>query len=238
MYTIPADRQEPVQEMFSSIADAYDLNNTLLSLGLHHLWKEHAVREARLPFGGRAADLCAGTCDIAAIMARRMGPDGRVDALDLNEEMLAVGADKLRREGLAEQVSITPGNMESLPFESNAYDAATVGFGIRNVVERKQALAEMHRILKPGGRAVVLEFSRPVNPVWRGIYNFYNFTLLPKVGTWVARDNTQVYEYLPASIAAFPPQEEFVGVMRDAGFARVSYINLCGGVVALHIGVK
>ncbi|MDH4228616.1 MAG: bifunctional demethylmenaquinone methyltransferase/2-methoxy-6-polyprenyl-1,4-benzoquinol methylase UbiE [Nitrospirota bacterium] len=238
MYAIPADREQPVQEMFSAIARRYDLNNTLLSFGLHHLWKEHAVREARVPVGGRAADLCAGTCDIAALLARRMGPHGHVDALDLNQEMLDVGAEKLRRAGLATQVNVTRGNMESLPFESNRYDAATVGFGVRNVVRRQQAFAEMVRILKPGGRAVCLEFSRPVNPLWRQTYEFYNFSILPRIGSRVARDTTRVYEYLPASIAQFPAQEDLAQMMRDSGFSRVHYVNLCGGIVALHVGVK
>lgn len=238
MYPIPDDRQEPVQEMFTSIAKSYDLNNTLLSFGLHHLWKEHAVREARLPYGGRAADLCAGTCDIAAIMARRMGPEGHVDALDLNAEMLAVGERKLKRAGLSGRVTVTHGNMEQLPFDGGAYDAVAVGFGIRNVVNRPKALAEMHRILKPGGRAVCLEFSRPVNPAWRRLYTFYNFRVLPKVGTLVARDRTRVYEYLPTSIAEFPPQDELAGMMREAGFSQVRYTNRAGGVVAIHVGIK
>jgi demethylmenaquinone methyltransferase/2-methoxy-6-polyprenyl-1,4-benzoquinol methylase len=237
-YEIPAEREAPVQAMFTSIARRYDLNNTLLSFGLHHLWKEAAVREARPPHGGRAADLCSGTCDIAALLARRMGTAGHVDALDLNGSMLAVGRDKLRRLGLAERVRIVRGNMESLPFPTEAYDAATVGFGVRNVEGREAAFSEMHRILKPGGRAVCLEFSRPVNPLWRRVYGFYNFRLLPKVGTLVARDSTRVYEYLPASIAAFPPQESLAEMMRQVGFSDVRYVNLCGGVVALHVGVR
>lgn len=238
MYTIPADRQQPVQDMFSSIARRYDLNNTVLSFGLHHLWKERTVQQADMPFAGRAADLCAGTCDIAAMLARRGGPDCRVDALDLNGEMLAVGQQKLIAEELDKRVTVTRGNMEELPFESGVYDAATVGFGIRNVVDRKKAFGEMVRILKPGGRAVCLEFSRPVNPVLRAAYEFYNFKMLPTVGTVIARDNTEVYKYLPASISAFPPQEELAQIMRDAGFSTVTYDNLCGGIVALHVGIK
>ena len=238
MYAIPADREKPVQEMFTSIARTYDLNNTLLSLGLHHLWKEQAVRLAKVPFRGRAADLCSGTCDIAALLATKVGVNGHVDALDLNAGMLSVGEHKLQQAGLGDRVTITQGNAETLPFESGAYDAATVGFGIRNVVNREQAFAEMHRILKPGGRAVCLEFSRPVNPVWRALYEFYNFTLLPKIGTLVSKDQTQVYEYLPASIANMPDQEGLADVMRSAGFSEVTYHNLCGGIVALHLGVK
>jgi demethylmenaquinone methyltransferase/2-methoxy-6-polyprenyl-1,4-benzoquinol methylase len=237
-FEIPEQRREPVQEMFTSIARTYDLNNTLLSFGLHHLWKEAAVREARVPQGGRAADLCSGTCDIAALLARRMGREGHVDALDLNGSMLRVGAAKLARQGLADRVRIVRGNMEALPFPTEAYDAATVGFGVRNVDGREAAFAEMHRILKPGGRAVCLEFSRPVNPLWRRVYGFYNFRLLPKVGTLVAKDTTRVYEYLPASIADFPPQESLAEMMRSVGFSDVRYVNLCGGVVALHVGVR
>lgn len=238
MYPIPENREEPVQEMFSSIARRYDLNNTLLSFGLHHLWKERAVRLAELPYGGKAADLCAGTCDIAAIMARRMGPNGHVDALDLNAEMLAVGESKIKKAGLAGRVTVTHGNMEELPFESDSYDAATVGFGVRNVVNREKAFTEMCRILKPGGKAVCLEFSKPVSPTWGKLYNFYNFKVLPKVGTMVSGDHTRVYEYLPTSIAEFPPQRDLAEMMRKCGFSHVTYENLCGGIVALHVGVK
>jgi demethylmenaquinone methyltransferase / 2-methoxy-6-polyprenyl-1,4-benzoquinol methylase len=237
-FEIPEQRREPVQAMLTSIARRYDLNNTLLSFGMHYLWKEAAVREARVPLGGRAADLCSGTCDIAALLARRMGAQGHVDALDLNGSMLRVGAVKLGRQGLADRVRIVRGNMESLPFPTGAYDAATVGFGVRNVDGREAAFGEMHRILKAGGRAVCLEFSRPVNPLWRRVYGFYNFRLLPKVGTLVSKDTTRVYEYLPASIADFPPQERLAEMMRSVGFHDVRYVNLCGGVVALHVGVR
>ncbi len=234
----PADKERTVQRMFSAIARWYDLNNTVLSLGLHHRWKREAVDMTQTRPGDRTLDVCAGTCDLAILQAERTGPDGRVTACDLNAAMLEVGRQKVARRGYADRIACVLGNAESLQFEANSFDALTVAFGLRNVTHLDRALAEIYRVLKPGGRAVCLEFSRPTNAGFRKAYDFYSFTLLPKVGTWIARDRTGVYQYLPDSIRHFPAQERFAAMWRETGFHGVRYLNRSGGIVALHVGVK
>ncbi|MFZ5876456.1 MAG: bifunctional demethylmenaquinone methyltransferase/2-methoxy-6-polyprenyl-1,4-benzoquinol methylase UbiE [Nitrospirota bacterium] len=234
----PAEKERVVQRMFSAIARWYDLNNTVLSLGLHHAWKREAVALTEVNPGGRVLDLCAGTCDLAILHADAVGPGGRVVASDLNPEMLGVGRDKVATRGLGDRVACVLGNAEALQFPDHSFDALTVAFGLRNVTHLDKALAEMHRVLKPGGRAVCLEFSRPTNVAFRKTYDFYSFTLLPKVGTWIAGDRTGVYQYLPDSIRHFPAQEPFAAMWHQAGFREVSYRNRSGGIVAIHVGVK
>lgn len=234
----PAEKERAVQRMFSAIARWYDLNNTVLSLGLHHRWKREAVARAQASPGQTVLDLCAGTCDLALLLAERVGPRGRVVACDLNAEMLAIGRSKVERRGRAERIACVLGNAEALQFDDASFDALTVAFGIRNVTNIPKALGEMARVLKPGGRAVCLEFSRPTTAVLRQAYDFYSFTLLPKIGTWIARDRTGVYQYLPDSIRHFPAQEAFAAMWREAGLRDVTYTNYSGGIVAIHVGVK
>lgn len=235
---VPDEKERTVQRMFSAIARWYDLNNTVLSLGLHHAWKRDAVAMTHTKPGDHVLDLCAGTCDLAILQADRVGADGRVTACDLNAEMLDIGRRKVAARGYAERISCVLGNAESLQFGSNSFDALTVAFGLRNVTHLDRALAEMFRVLKPGGRAVCLEFSQPTNAAFRKAYDFYSFTLLPTIGTWIARDRTGVYQYLPDSIRHFPAQERFAAMWRDVGFHAVRYVNRSGGVVAVHVGVK
>ena len=234
----PAEKERAVQRMFSAIARWYDLNNTVLSLGLHHRWKREAVARTQSREGQTVLDLCSGTCDLALLLGKRVGPAGRVVACDLNAEMLAVGRSKVQQHGYDDRITCLLGNAEGLQFDDASFDALTVAFGIRNVTNIPKALAEMARVLKPGGRAVCLEFSRPTTAVLRKAYDFYSFTLLPKIGTWIARDRTGVYQYLPDSIRHFPAQEEFAAMWREAGFSRVEYTNYSGGIVAIHVGVK
>ncbi|MBI3607425.1 MAG: bifunctional demethylmenaquinone methyltransferase/2-methoxy-6-polyprenyl-1,4-benzoquinol methylase UbiE [Nitrospirae bacterium] len=224
--------------MFSAIARWYDLNNTVLSFGLHHRWKREAVARTQARDGQTVLDLCSGTCDLALLLGERVGPTGRVIACDLNAEMLAVGRSKVEQRGRADRISCVLGNAEALQFHDASFDALTVAFGIRNVTNIPKALAEMSRVLKPGARAVCLEFSRPTTAILRKVYDSYSFSLLPKIGTWIARDRTGVYQYLPDSIRHFPPQEEFARMWREAGFSRVEYVNYSGGIVAIHVGVK
>ena len=232
------EKEKVVQEMFTSIAERYDLNNSLLSLGLHHRWKRYASEKAQVSAGERYLDLCTGTADIAMLLARKAGKEGLVIGLDLNFRMLLVGKKKLARYGHDKNVRVVQGNAESLAFNDKTFDAVTVGFGIRNVTNINIAFKEIHRVLKPGGRAICLEFSRPTNPLLRRIYDLYSFSLLPLIGRIVAGDNTGVYQYLPDSIRKFPNQEKLAETMQQAGFSKVKYTNLSGGIVAVHVGIK
>ncbi len=233
-----APREQAVQRMFTAIATRYDLNNSLLSFGLHHRWKTTAASRIPMHTHGRALDLGAGTGDLALLLDGRMGPYGRVMAMDLNFAMLRVGAAKIDRHGLAARIACFRGNAERIAFLDDTFDAVTTGFCIRNVGDRPQAFREIHRVLKPSGRFVCLEFSRPVSAWLRRVYDWYSFHLLPTIGTWVARDHTDVYRYLPESIRTFPDQEHLAALLREAGFSRVDYQNLSGGIVAIHVAVK
>ncbi len=233
-----APREQAVQRMFTAIAARYDLNNSLLSFGLHHRWKAAAVRHVPVQARGRGLDLGAGTGDLALLLHQRMGERGRTAAADLNAAMLKVGADKIARRGLAGRIVCVRMNAERLVFQDAAFDAVTAGFCIRNVGDRPRAFHEIHRVLKPGGHFVCLEFSRPVSAPLRRLYDWYSFRVLPAVGTWVAGDHTEVYRYLPESIRTFPDQKRLAAMLRAAGFARVDYRNLNGGIVAIHVAVK
>jgi demethylmenaquinone methyltransferase/2-methoxy-6-polyprenyl-1,4-benzoquinol methylase len=224
--------------MFTSIAPRYDLNNTLLSFGLHHRWKRAAVAAAELPPNGRLLDLCAGTGDLAFLAARRLEGRGLIIASDLNRAMLAVGRARARRLGLDHRVQFIQGHAEAIHLADNSVDAVTVAFGIRNVDHAEAAFAEIYRVLKPGGRLVCLEFSRPTAAWLRHLYDWYSFALIPRIGTCVSHDRTGVYRYLPESIREFPDQERLARLLEAAGFAPVRYMNLTGGIVALHIGLK
>ncbi|HEX3203901.1 MAG TPA: class I SAM-dependent methyltransferase [Nitrospiraceae bacterium] len=231
-------RERAVQRMFTAIARWYDVNNTVLSFGLHWRWKRTA--EALVPplQHGWAVDIGAGTGDLALLLAGRYGKSGHVVGLDLNDAMLREGSRKIRQAGFRAQITALRGNGESLGFRDESFDAATAGFCMRNVGNLNQALGEIRRVLKPGGRFVCLEFSRPVHGGLRRLYDWYSFRVLPWIGTKVAGDDTGVYEYLPASIRAFPDQERLSRLMRDAGFRSVEYRNLSGGIVAIHVAIK
>jgi len=233
-----AAREQAVQRMFTAIARFYDLNNSLLSFGLHHYWKRAAMAKVPATHGGRALDLGAGTGDLAFLLDQRMGRSGQVLAVDLNAAMLQVGWKKIQGQHLADRISCLQMNAENLTFQSDSFDTVTAGFCIRNVGNLMQTFREILRVLKPGGRFVCLEFSRPV-PAWlRALYNWYSFRLLPFIGTLVARDKTGVYEYLPASIRTFPEQRRLSDLLRTAGFHHVEYQNLSGGIVAIHVAMK
>ena len=231
-------REQAVQKMFTAIARYYDLNNSLLSLGLHHRWKKITAASVPVMEGGRALDLGAGTGDLALLLNPRLGPTGQVAALDLNMAMLRQGIKKIATRGLSARITCLQGNAEHLNFRQDSFDAVTAGFCIRNVGNISQAFSEIRRVLKPGGRFVCLEFSQPVSRWLRRVYDWYSFHLLPTIGTLVARDGTDVYQYLPASIRAFPNQEGLVALLHKAGFQHVEYRNLTGGIVAIHIAIK
>jgi demethylmenaquinone methyltransferase / 2-methoxy-6-polyprenyl-1,4-benzoquinol methylase len=230
-------KEQAVQRMFSSIARYYDLNNSLLSLGLHHKWKRKAVGFVP-PSSKRVLDVGAGTGDLALLVARRFGQEVQILAADLNHPMLAVGVTKILRARLERQILCVQANADRISARDGTFDAVTTGFCLRNVGDLNSALREIHRVLKPGGRLACLEFSRPIAPWLRRLYDWYSFSLLPWIGTKVSRDTTGVYQYLPASIRTFPDQEGLAEEMRKAGFGRVEYHNLTGGIVAIHVAVK
>ena len=231
-------REQAVQRMFTAIAGVYDLNNTLLSFGLHYRWKKRTAALVPRMDRGTALDVGAGTADLALLVEPKMGAAGRVIASDLNHAMLAEGLKKVQAKGLSRKVACLQANAEHLGFPDNTFDAVTTGFCMRNVGNLAQAVSEIRRVMKPGGRFVCLEFSRPVFGWLRALYDWYSFRLLPWIGTKVARDRTGVYEYLPASIRTFPDQERLCQVLRETGFREVSYKNLTGGIVAIHVAVK
>jgi demethylmenaquinone methyltransferase/2-methoxy-6-polyprenyl-1,4-benzoquinol methylase len=231
-------REQAVQRMFTGIARVYDLNNTVLSFGLHHRWKKITASYVPHIEGGRALDVGAGTADLALLVAPRMGVNGRVIASDLNHAMLVEGRRKIIAQALTQRIACFEANAEQLGFADETFDAVTTGFCMRNVGNLMQAFLEIRRVLKPGGRFVCLEFSRPMRKWLLNIYDWYSFRLLPWIGTKVAGDTTGVYEYLPASIRTFPDQGKLCQLLKDAGFNQVEYRNLTGGIVAIHVAVK
>jgi demethylmenaquinone methyltransferase/2-methoxy-6-polyprenyl-1,4-benzoquinol methylase len=239
----PSDKEQAVQKMFSSIARYYDLNNTLLSFGIHHQWKRQMVEQARISSGDFVLDVGAGTADLAILAAKKVGPQGTVIASDLNAPMLQIGREKLARVcaalgKAAPKTDCIIANAESLPFKDHSVDVVLTGFCMRNVAHLDQALREIFRVLKPAGRFVCLEFSTPKYKFLRRLYDFYSYQFLPAIGTWVAKDRTGVYQYLTDSIRLFPNQEAFLSKMQKAGFQEVHYLNKTGGIVAIHIATK
>ena len=228
----PEEKTRRVRGVFDSVADKYDIMNDVMSAGLHRLWKRFAIDIARLRPGQRVLDLAGGTGDLAKLFAARVGPSGTVVHTDINGAMLAAGRDKLLDIGLA--LPTVQCNAEVLPFADRAFDIVAIAFGLRNVTRKELALAEMRRVLKPGGAALVLEFSRVAAPL-APAYDWYSFKVLPRLGRLIARDEAS-YRYLAESIRVHPDQEALKRMMVEAGFDRVEYHNLTAGVVALHVG--
>ncbi|MGE6109984.1 bifunctional demethylmenaquinone methyltransferase/2-methoxy-6-polyprenyl-1,4-benzoquinol methylase UbiE [Aeromonas sobria] len=236
--TVAADEKETlVAGVFHSVAAKYDLMNDLMSFGIHRLWKRFTIDCSGVRRGQKVLDLAGGTGDLTAKFSRIVGETGQVVLADINDSMLKVGRDKLRNLGVANNVSFVQANAEALPFPDNHFDVITIGFGLRNVTDKQKALASMFRVLKPGGRLLVLEFSKPQSEVIAKFYDLYSFKLLPKMGEVVANDS-ESYKYLAESIRMHPDQETLKGMMLEAGFDQVDYYNLTQGVVALHRGYK
>jgi len=232
---VPEDEKaRRVGAVFRSVAPSYDVMNDLMSLGLHRVWKRFAIEMAGVRTGHRVLDVASGSGDLAAAFARRAGPTGQVVMTDINAAMLEVGRDKLIDRGLFPPLALC--DAEKLPFADNTFDLVSVAFGLRNMTHKDQALAEMARVTRPGGRVLVLEFSRPWKPLSRA-YDAYSFSVLPLLGKYVARDEA-AYRYLAESIRMHPDQETLKSMMQAAGLARVEYFNLTAGVVALHRGYK
>ncbi|HWH38729.1 MAG TPA: bifunctional demethylmenaquinone methyltransferase/2-methoxy-6-polyprenyl-1,4-benzoquinol methylase UbiE [Usitatibacter sp.] len=232
---VPEDEKaRRVGAVFRSVAPSYDVMNDLMSLGLHRVWKRFAIEMAGVRSGHRVLDVASGSGDLAAAFARRAGPTGQVVMTDINAAMLEVGRDKLIDRGLFPPLALC--DAEKLPFADDTFDLVSVAFGLRNMTHKEQALAEMARVTRPGGRVLVLEFSKPWKPLSRA-YDAYSFSVLPLLGKYVARDEA-AYRYLAESIRMHPDQETLKSMMQAAGLARVEYFNLTAGVVALHRGYK
>ena len=231
------DKQEKVKGVFDSVAKNYDIMNDLMSMGVHRLWKKFTLEQTGLREGMTALDVAGGTGDITKGMSKQVGKTGHVFLTDINESMLEVGRDRLLDAGIGGNVSFQTENAEELSFDDESFDCVTIAFGLRNVTDKDKALRSMYRVLKPGGRLLVLEFSKPVAPGLDKIYDAYSFKLLPLIGKLVAND-AESYQYLAESIRMHPDQDTLKGMMTEAGFERVRYHNLTGGIVALHRGFK
>lgn len=231
------EKKAKVRGVFDSVASRYDLMNDVMSLGLHRLWKRFTIAKTGLKPGQSALDVAAGSADLSIPMARQVGPAGRVVVTDINREMLTVGRDRLLDAGIAGNVSCLLADAESLPFAASSFHCVTIGFGLRNVTDKDAALRSMYRVLKPGGRLLVLEFSQPVLGPLNSVYDAYSFHLLPRMGQLLAND-ADSYRYLAESIRRHPDQTTLESMMENAGFERCEYFNLSGGIVALHRGYR
>lgn len=226
-----------VGAVFDSVADKYDVMNDVMSFGIHRLWKRFAIELSGVRKGQRVLDLAGGTGDLAARLARLAGPEGEVVLADINAAMLAHGRARLLDQGIAGNLRFVQANAECLPFPDNHFDCITIAFGLRNVTDKDAALRSMYRVLKPGGRLLILEFSKPRLPGLAPIYDLYSFKLLPLMGKLIAND-AESYQYLAESIRMHPDQETLRDMMQQAGFEDCSFHNLSGGIVALHRGYK
>ncbi|MCP1728114.1 demethylmenaquinone methyltransferase/2-methoxy-6-polyprenyl-1,4-benzoquinol methylase [Natronospira proteinivora] len=230
------EKARRVRGVFDSVAERYDLMNDLMSGGLHRAWKAFTLSRTSLQPGQRALDLAGGTGDLSRGLLKQVGDEGRVVLSDINAAMLSRGRDRLVDEGAGNNLSVVQADAERLPFPDHHFHCLTMAFGLRNVTRKENALAEMYRVLKPGGRLLILEFSRP-NDLIRPFYDLYSFKVLPRMGQWVVGDG-ESYRYLAESIRKHPDQPTLGAMMETVGFERVNWFDLTGGVVALHRGYK
>lgn len=226
-----------VADVFHSVAAKYDVMNDFMSFGIHRLWKRFTIDASGVRPGQKVLDLAGGTGDLSGKFAELVGPTGQVILADINDSMLRVGQEKLRNKGIVGNINYVQANAEELPFADNTFDIITIAFGLRNVTDKDKALRSMYRVLKPGGRLLVLEFSKPEHEILSKAYDVYSFNLLPVMGKLVTND-AESYQYLAESIRMHPPQEKLKEMMEDAGFEETSFTNMTGGIVALHKGFK
>ncbi len=231
------EKAKRVAEVFHSVADNYDIMNDVMSLGVHRIWKRFTLSQTGLRLGQKVLDLAGGTGDLAMKMSTMVGPSGLVILSDINGSMLKRGRERLIDNGIAGNIEYVQANAECLPFADDTFDCITMAFGLRNVTDKDKALKSMLRVLKPGGRLLILEFSKPVAPGLAPVYDAYSFKLLPLMGKYIAKDE-ESYQYLAESIRMHPDQKMLKSMMHDAGFNNVKYNNLSGGIVALHKGYK
>jgi demethylmenaquinone methyltransferase/2-methoxy-6-polyprenyl-1,4-benzoquinol methylase len=229
-----SEKAQRVRGVFDSVATRYDLMNDLMSMGLHRAWKAYTVMVANVGEGSRVLDIAGGTGDLALAFSKKVGASGQVVHTDINEAMLRTGRDRLLDAGVTLPTLVC--DAEKLPFADNHFDVVSVAFGLRNMTHKDRALKEMNRVLKPGGKLLVLEFSKVAKPLAK-VYDWYSFQVLPRLGKLVAGDDAS-YRYLAESIRMHPAQEELKTLMKEGGFGHVDYHNMSGGVVALHVGIK
>ena len=235
---VPAqEKVKLVQKHFDSIARKYDFMNTLLSFGLHYQWKRTAVKMMGLKQGSKVLDVCGGTSDLAILAARYVGSEGKVIVYDFNRAMMEAGKGKVHKALLAARIRYVQGDAEQISFPEGSFDAAMVGFGIRNLTHMEKGFAEMYRVLKPGGTLMCLEFSRPANPLFRFLYDSYSFYIMPFVGQLLTGSRT-AYTYLPESIRLFPSPDELSAMLLKIGFSQVTDQRLTNGIAVIHNGVK
>ena len=232
-----SQKAKKVAEVFHSVAAKYDLMNDLMSGGIHRLWKRFTIELSGVRPGNRVLDIAGGTGDLTRKFSSLVGPSGEVVLADINDSMLKVGRDRLLDKGVAGNVQFVQADAEALPFPDNHFDVVTIAFGLRNVTRKENALRSMLRVLKPGGRLLVLEFSKPGNPLLAKAYDTYSFSFMPLAGKLITND-ADSYRYLAESIRMHPDQETLKAMMVEAGFERVTYHNMTGGIVALHRGIK
>lgn len=231
------EKQKKVAGVFHSVAAKYDLMNDLMSFGIHRVWKRQTIAKTNIRKGDKVLDLAGGTGDLAYKFCQMVGHQGKVVLSDINSSMLEVGKEKLTNKGCVGNIEYVQANAECLPFPDNYFDCITISFGLRNVTDKAKALASMCRVLKPGGRLLVLEFSKPIVPMLSKIYDEYSFKALPFLGKIITQD-AESYKYLAESIRKHPDQDTLKQMMFNAGFDNIEYQNMTGGVVALHIGYK
>lgn len=230
------EKSQHVRQVFDSVADNYDLMNDMMSLGIHRLWKRYAINMATLKPGERVLDLAGGTGDLTRLMAPIVGERGHITLADINAAMLNNGRSRLLDKGISGNVDFAQVDAEQLPFPDNSFDLVTMAFGLRNVTNKQRALDSLYRVIRPGGRLLVLEFSRPT-ALLKPAYDFYSFSVLPRLGRFIAKDESS-YRYLAESIRMHPDQQTLQSMMEQAGLERCDYHNLSGGIVAIHRGYK
>jgi demethylmenaquinone methyltransferase / 2-methoxy-6-polyprenyl-1,4-benzoquinol methylase len=232
-----SEKKDWVRRHFDRVAPNYDFMNTLLSLGIHYLWKYIAMNRLGLTPGDRVLDVCGGTGDLSIIAQRKVGPGGRAVVYDINRAMLEAGRNKTTNQSIRKKLFHVQGDAEFIAFPDHSFDAVVVSFGIRNVTHLKQAFAEMHRVLKPGGKLLCLEFSKPVNPVFCRLYDFYSFHVMPFLGELLV-GNRQGYVCLPETIRLFSLPEELSRILREIGYAQVHFRRLTNGIAVAHTAVR